>query len=398
MKKLLLFGAGKIGRSFMAQIFSIDGYEIVFVDISQDIVDEINLKGRYPVYIKDKDEVTIWVDNIRALHSSQKSSIVNEILETNYIAISVGKNGLSEICLLLAEGISKKYENDRLLKTDIILAENLRNGDEFLFNELGQYLSVDFPLREVVGIQETSIGKMVPIIPEEIEKDDILAVYAEAYNSLIVSSNFKNGIPKVKSLSPKDNIKAWVDRKLFIHNLGHAFTAYVGNYIYPEKKYIYEILEDKKIERLVVAAMHESAAILSQLYPGEFSVHHLRDHISNLVDRFKNRALGDTVYRVGCDLKRKLSHDDRFVTPLRNGIHFNLKISTILYGYCCALYFSARSESGEALPSDHNITNDFKSYGVEYIQKNYSEMNPENIFYTKNEIQQITLMLDNKKL
>ena len=34
--------------------------------------------------------------------------------------------------------------------------------------------------------------------------------------------------PDVKGLAPKKNIKAWVDRKAFIHNLGHATAAYYG--------------------------------------------------------------------------------------------------------------------------------------------------------------------------
>jgi len=31
-KKLVLFGAGKIGRSFIGQLFSRGGYEVVFMD------------------------------------------------------------------------------------------------------------------------------------------------------------------------------------------------------------------------------------------------------------------------------------------------------------------------------------------------------------------------------
>ncbi|MBN1789065.1 MAG: hypothetical protein JW830_01125 [Bacteroidales bacterium] len=37
-KKLVLFGAGKIGRSFIGQIFNRSGYEVVFLDINQDLI------------------------------------------------------------------------------------------------------------------------------------------------------------------------------------------------------------------------------------------------------------------------------------------------------------------------------------------------------------------------
>ena len=35
-KKILIFGAGKIGRSFIGQLFSRAGYELVFIDANKD--------------------------------------------------------------------------------------------------------------------------------------------------------------------------------------------------------------------------------------------------------------------------------------------------------------------------------------------------------------------------
>jgi mannitol-1-phosphate 5-dehydrogenase len=42
--KLVLFGAGKIGRSFIGQLFSRGGYEVVFVDVFKSVIDELNEK------------------------------------------------------------------------------------------------------------------------------------------------------------------------------------------------------------------------------------------------------------------------------------------------------------------------------------------------------------------
>ena len=35
-KKMVQFGAGNIGRSFIGQLFSRSGYEVVFVDIKKE--------------------------------------------------------------------------------------------------------------------------------------------------------------------------------------------------------------------------------------------------------------------------------------------------------------------------------------------------------------------------
>lgn len=98
---------------------------------------------------------------------------------------------------------------------------------------------------------------MVPLMPKEIELIDPLLVYAEQYNTLILDKNgFKNPIPQVQGLSPKKNIKAWVDRKAFIHNLGHAAAAYFGSFKYPERKYLFEVLDDPLVLSFTYEAMH----------------------------------------------------------------------------------------------------------------------------------------------
>jgi mannitol-1-phosphate 5-dehydrogenase len=56
-------------------------------------------------------------------------------------------------------------------------------------------------------------------------------------------------------------------------------------------------------------------------YPGEFRPEQLTDHIDDLLRRFENRALGDTVFRVGCDLKCKLHKNDRIMSPLIDGFN-----------------------------------------------------------------------------
>ena len=38
--KLISFSAGKIGRSFIGQLFSRGGYEVVFIDVVKPIIDK----------------------------------------------------------------------------------------------------------------------------------------------------------------------------------------------------------------------------------------------------------------------------------------------------------------------------------------------------------------------
>ena len=66
------------------------------------------------------------------------------------------------------------------------MAENYRNIAEFVREHLRPLLPADYPLDALVGLVETSIGKMVPIMKDEDTRQDPLWVFAEAYNELIL--------------------------------------------------------------------------------------------------------------------------------------------------------------------------------------------------------------------
>ena len=384
MKKLVLFGAGKIGRSFVGQLFSRSGYEVVFVDISEPIIEALNKRGFYNVIIKGDKEETIKVTNVRGVLASDKEKVAEEVSTADIVATSVGNNALPHIIPLIAEGLIKRYSKDRNLPLDIIIAENMRDAAEYFKKEIVKIVGNDYPLKKLVGLVETSIGKMVPIMSKKDIDEDILQIFAESYNSLILDKkSFKNPIPNVKGLSPKDNMKAWVDRKSFIHNLGHATTSYLG-YLYDKKiVYLYEALAVKELYSQTKETMMQALEILMKEYPGEFTKKDLEDHIDNLLKRFMNKALGDTIYRVGRDMLRKLGPEDRLVGAIKKGLKHNMNVDRILYALVCGFYFRATDKSGDMFDRDIEFVEKYFKNGTEYILVNvcgFSRDKHRNIF------------------
>ena len=51
MKTAIMYGAGNIGRGFIGKVFADSGYEVCFLDIMQEIIDEMNARGAYHVRI-----------------------------------------------------------------------------------------------------------------------------------------------------------------------------------------------------------------------------------------------------------------------------------------------------------------------------------------------------------
>ena len=351
--KLVLFGAGKIGRSFIGQLFSCGGYEVVFIDINEQMINELNRRTNYNVIIRGEKEEHINVRNVRGVNARDEQTVVDEIASAEILAVSIGQNGLPGIIPLLAKGLLKRYSEDPKQALDIIIAENLRNAADYFRSELIKLLPENYPFEQLVGLIETSIGKMVPIRSNKDVEEDVLQVFAESYNILILDKKaFRNPIPQIAGLSPKENIKAWVDRKLFIHNLGHATAAYLGYICNPNFKYLYEALEVPEIFIAVRETMLQAATILHKKYPADFTLEALTDHVDDLLFRFKNRSLGDTIFRVGCDLTRKLGSKDRLAGAIHLALEVKLPYDRILFSLICGCYFRATDENGQMLPGD----------------------------------------------
>jgi mannitol-1-phosphate 5-dehydrogenase len=352
-KKMIIFGAGKIGRSFIGQLFGCAGYKVIFVDVDHKMVDLLNEKRTYRVVIKGDQESEILVPNVEAISALDTSKVAEAIASAGILSVSVGKNALAKVAPLIASGLQIRYKQYPDSPIDIILAENMLDASGFLKEKLSENLPSSYPIDELVGLVETSIGKMVPIMPlAELQKDP-LVVFAESYNTLIVDQKgFKAPIPGVHGLAPKKNIKAWVDRKAFIHNMGHATAAYYGYYKHPEATYMYEILDDPDVFDFTRATMMQSAAILHVAFSDDFTMNDLTDHIDDLLKRFRNKALQDTIFRVGQDLHRKLSANDRFMGAIRLAIQYGKPYELILEAMAYGLNFRAKDEQGNSLLSD----------------------------------------------
>ena len=352
-KKIVIFGAGKIGRSFLGQLFGCGGYQVVFVDVDTALVEKLNQRGSYPVIIKGDKEEEILVPNVSAILAFEVEKVKEAVATAGILSVNVGKNALVKVLPTIAGGLKIRYDQHPDSPLDIILAENMRDAAKFVKEQLQPNLPENYPIDRLVGLVETSIGKMVPIMPlSEMEKDPLM-VFAEPYNSLILDQKgFKSSIPEVKGLSPKANIKAWVDRKAFIHNLGHATAAYYGYFLHSGMIYMYEVLDDPEVLQFTRSVMLQSAELLLKRYPDDFTWNDLIQHVDDLIRRFRNKALKDTVYRVGQDLTRKLGEGDRFMGAIRMAIEMGEPFDLILKAMSYGLFFRAKDEEGRATPSD----------------------------------------------
>ncbi|MCE5239620.1 mannitol-1-phosphate 5-dehydrogenase [bacterium] len=367
METFVQIGAGNIGRSFIGQLFSRAGFEVIFLDVVEDVIAALNRERRYRVEIKDRVPETIWVEHVRGVNSRDVAAAARALADCRCCGTAVGPKALPFVIPTLAEGLRLRHAEGKP-PLDVIICENMREAAAAVRAGLVQHLPPGFPLDDVVGLVETSIGKMVPIMSAEDRAADPLLVFAEAYNTLICdAAAFKNPVPDVRGLDPKQNMKAYVDRKSFIHNFGHALCAYLGYLQDPSLTTTWQAVEHPVVGPAVRAGMWESGRALMEVYPEEFNEQNQGAHIEDLISRFANRALGDTLHRVGRDLQRKLSREDRVIGPLLMDLREGVEPEYTALCAAAGMHFRAPDEQGELFPADREFLDTMAPRGVEWV-------------------------------
>ncbi len=311
MKKFIMYGAGNIGRGFIGQLFSQSGYSVGFIDINKEVINRLNSDKQYPVEVVTsegiKEEI---VKNVYGIDGTDVENVACEIASSDIMATAIGVNVLKFIAKPIAMGLKRRFENNAGC-FNIIICENLIGADEFLKGLIKEQIpEYSDRIDKEIGFVEASIGRMVPVMTEEKKQGNPLRVCVEPYNILPVDKNaFKGEIPEIKNLYPFAPFNLFIQRKLFMHNMSHALCAYMGyqrNY-----EYIYQAVNDYDIKCTAFNALCQSAIAVAK--ENGVEMEGLISHAQNLLYRFSNIALGDTVARVGKDTIRKLGANDRLI-------------------------------------------------------------------------------------
>ena len=366
-----MYGGGNIGRGFIGKVFSDSGYEVCFLDIMQPLIDEMNRRGGYTVRIVSNAEtVEAPVKNVRAVNSSTEQAL-EEIATCDIMATAVGVNVLPKIAPVIAEGVKKRMrESGKPL--DIILCENQLEADVLMRGWINERLNDEERAwaEQNLGLVEASIGRMVPpLTPEEKAKDSLL-ICVEPYCQLPVDkAAFKGEIPDLVGLVPYTPFGFYIKRKLFLHNMGHAMVAY---FAYQQGiEYIWQAVEHKEVYDLARKAMKGSGEALIREY-GEEMRANVEENIDDLLFRFGNKALKDTVARVGGDLVRKLRRNDRLVGAALYCIEQGVDPEPIVEGIRAALKFDREGDV-----SAPELQKALKEQGIDYVLEHYMGLEPD---------------------
>lgn len=253
------------------------------------------------------------------------------LLETNP---GPGLTVLPRIAGAIAAGIAARRDAGVTEPLNVIACENGVRATTQLREAVLKHLDEaqrDW-CEQYVGFPDCSVDRIVPPVKSENPIDVVVERFFE-WN--VERAAFKGAVPEIPGMNPADNLIAYIERKLFTLNTGHAITAYLGRM----KGYmtICQSISDEHIHTIVKAAMRESGRGLVALYGFDRDAHFA--YIDKIIGRFRNPYLCDDVTRVGREPLRKLSAGDRLVRPILTARRYGIGTPDLLLGVGAALHY-----------------------------------------------------------
>jgi mannitol-1-phosphate 5-dehydrogenase len=355
------FGAGNIGRGFIGELLNRSGYEVVFVDVNQELVDEINRRKEYTVLFADEDQKTLLVQGVRALHGQDEDVVARTIAHADLVTTAVGPTVLKVIAPVIRDGILQRIqENQQPL--NVIACENMIGASTKLKEYIYEPLSEEERRKadEWIGFPDAAVDRIVPLQ----KNDDKLLVAVEPFYEWVVDqTKIVGNIPRIEGVTYVNDLIPYIERKLFTVNTGHAITAYLG-YLYGHST-IEEAIGNPHILEITKKALNETGALLIAKYQFDSQQH--QEYINKILKRFQNPHLSDEVTRVGRSPIRKLSPQDRLVRPAVQAFDYDIIPSHLSIGIAAALLFDYPND-----PEAMEIQESLKEKGLEKTLENYT--------------------------
>ena len=341
----VMYGGGNIGRGFIGALLSQSGYRVTFIDVAEPVVKHLQEKGSYPIrYVYSGGHEDVLVENVTAVNGNDTEAASDVIANCDIMATAVGARILKFIVPNIVAGLRKRWAMGNK-PLNIIVCENLMDANLVVEGMIKEQLTEEECKKfdETVGLVEASIGRMVPVQTEEMKDGEPMRVCVERYGFLPTDkAAFKGGVPEIKNMVPFAPFDFYIKRKLYVHNMGHATCAYLGDLL--DLQYIYQSIDVADVRILVQNAMLESAMALSKKYG--VALEDIVLHITDLLNRFTNAALLDTCARVGGDPGRKLSPDDRLIGSSALALECGVTPAYIAVGAAAGVYRYIKETEG----------------------------------------------------
>lgn len=309
-KKLLIYGAGAIGRGFMPWVFPPSEFAYYFVETNSHIRQLLNNRQKFQTLktVRGTYEIRDVIAE-RCYAPNEERKIISAI---DAIVLAVGPRNVLSIS-----------ENLKNTTVPIICAENDASIPKLLTSVI-QNPNIVFAIPDVIT------SNTAP--PEILEKDPLSIISENGVCYIDEKVSHVGGNAIYVSLEALE--KEW-KAKLYLHNTPHCIVAYLGSLI--GATYIHEAMQFSKVRAIIAGSMNEMRAVLLKHF--QLDKQFVNRYAEKELQRFSNTLLYDPVSRVAREPFRKLAPNERLIGAAQLCLGSGVTPEFIMLGIMAAFYY-----------------------------------------------------------
>jgi mannitol-1-phosphate 5-dehydrogenase len=314
-QKLLIYGAGAIGRGYMPWVYPPNMYDYYYVESNTALRQALNERKKFTSFkaIDGSYEELI----VPVVECFAPGDEIETLPSVAGVITCVGPRNFSSLQSLF-----------RNIRVPVICCENDANLPLQMREQTGNP-NIVFAIPDVITSSTASY---------ELLRRDPLALITEV-GTFFCDEHASSVKGNCSYVSREELAIQWA-AKLYIHNTPHCIAAYLGNIL--GVRYLHETMQCSAADTIVEGAMLEMESMLQRSH--NISHEFLSFYSQKELSRFRNHLLYDPIARVAREPFRKLAHNDRLIGAAQRCLSNGIVPKFLMLGIMVAFYFDSSED------------------------------------------------------
>ncbi len=315
-REVMIIGAGKIGRGYLADVFTNEGFHLIFVNGKPDTIDKLNEAGKYTIFTTvDGVATSRLISGYEAYSSSRDfDKVVERLSQIDLACVALYPNAYESVADVIAGATKKRMQDGVKEPLNICMFVNYVFTGRLMKEKVNARLNDEEKayFKDHIGIIDSLTRRNGSQPTDEMLAQDPLCISTGAGNILPVGDEFVGGRPSdIKAMQFVDKAEGRLVLKVWCGNVQHCTQANIGQF--KGYTYIYESMADPYVQKMCAGIAQEACDVVQKMY--DFSDEDMYSSRHRDYEAAIRNRVPDRLTRVAADPLRKLSRNERYIGP-----------------------------------------------------------------------------------